>query len=44
VWAVIESLGEAIALMNQGGIDRYQYLYLLTSTLFTAPLYKPMVS
>jgi 3-hydroxyisobutyrate dehydrogenase-like beta-hydroxyacid dehydrogenase len=38
--AVIESLGEAIALVNKGGVDRHAYLELLTSTLFSAPVYK----
>jgi len=38
--AVIESLGEAMALVDKAGIDRHQYLDLLTSSLFTAPLYK----
>ncbi|MBO0751532.1 MAG: NAD(P)-dependent oxidoreductase [Bradyrhizobiaceae bacterium] len=38
--AVIESLGEAMALVDKGGIDRREYLDLLTSTLFTAPIYK----
>ena len=38
--AVIESLGEALALVGKGGIDRQQYLELLTSTLFDAPVYK----
>jgi 3-hydroxyisobutyrate dehydrogenase-like beta-hydroxyacid dehydrogenase len=38
--AVIESLGEAIALIGKGGIDRQQYLEMLTSTLFDAPVYK----
>lgn len=37
---VIESLGEAMALVAKGGIDRQQYLELLTSTLFGAPVYK----
>jgi 3-hydroxyisobutyrate dehydrogenase-like beta-hydroxyacid dehydrogenase len=37
---VIESLGEAIALVGKGGVDPQQYLDLLTSTLFTAPVYK----
>ena len=37
---VIESLGEAMALVNKGGVDRHDYLEILTSTLFTAPLYK----
>ena len=38
--AVIESLGEAMALVEKGGVDRHQYLELLTSTLFNAPVYK----
>jgi 3-hydroxyisobutyrate dehydrogenase-like beta-hydroxyacid dehydrogenase len=38
--AVIESLGEALALIGKGGIDQRQYLDLLTSTLFDAPVYK----
>ncbi len=38
--AVIEALGEAIALVGKGGVDPEQYLELLTSTLFTAPVYK----
>ncbi|HLY54710.1 MAG TPA: NAD(P)-dependent oxidoreductase [Stellaceae bacterium] len=38
--AVIESLGEAMALVGKAGIDRHQYLDLLTSTLFSAPVYK----
>ncbi len=38
--AVIESLGEAIALVGKGGIDRQRYLDVMTSTLFTAPVYK----
>ncbi len=38
--AVIESLGEAMALVGKAGIDRRQYLEILTSTLFTAPVYK----
>ena len=38
--SVIESLGEAMALVSKGGIDRHQYLDILTSTLFVAPLYK----
>ena len=37
---VIEGLGEAMALVGKAGIDRHQYLDLLTSTLFTAPVYK----
>jgi 3-hydroxyisobutyrate dehydrogenase-like beta-hydroxyacid dehydrogenase len=38
--AVIESLGEAIALVGKAGIDRRAYVDLLTSTVFTAPSYK----
>jgi 3-hydroxyisobutyrate dehydrogenase-like beta-hydroxyacid dehydrogenase len=38
--AVIESLGEALALVGKGGIDQQLYLELLTSTLFDAPVYK----
>jgi 3-hydroxyisobutyrate dehydrogenase-like beta-hydroxyacid dehydrogenase len=38
--SVIESLGEAIALVGKGGVDRRKYLDLLTSTLFNAPVYK----
>jgi len=38
--SVIESLGEALALVAKGGIDKRQYLELLTSTLFSAPIYK----
>lgn len=37
---VIESLGEALALITKGGVDRQQYLEVLTSTLFDAPIYK----
>jgi 3-hydroxyisobutyrate dehydrogenase-like beta-hydroxyacid dehydrogenase len=38
--SVIESLGEAMALVGKGGVDRRQYLDILTSTLFYAPVYK----
>jgi 3-hydroxyisobutyrate dehydrogenase-like beta-hydroxyacid dehydrogenase len=38
--AVIESLGEAIALVHKGGIDKHQYVDIMTSTLFGAPVYK----
>jgi 3-hydroxyisobutyrate dehydrogenase-like beta-hydroxyacid dehydrogenase len=37
---VIESLGEAMALVGKAGIDRRAYLDFLTSTLFPAPVYK----
>jgi 3-hydroxyisobutyrate dehydrogenase-like beta-hydroxyacid dehydrogenase len=38
--AVIESLGEAIALVSKAGIDKHEYLEMLTSTLFATPVYK----
>ena len=38
--AVIESLGEAIALARKYGIDAHQYVEFLTNTLFAAPVYK----
>jgi 3-hydroxyisobutyrate dehydrogenase-like beta-hydroxyacid dehydrogenase len=37
--SVIESLGEAIALVGKAGIDRGAYVNLLTSTIFTSPAY-----
>lgn len=37
---VIEALSEAMALIGKAGLDTRQYLDLLTSTLFTAPVYK----
>jgi 3-hydroxyisobutyrate dehydrogenase-like beta-hydroxyacid dehydrogenase len=40
ITAVIEALGEAFALIGKAGIDREQYLDLITSTLFGAPVYK----
>jgi 3-hydroxyisobutyrate dehydrogenase-like beta-hydroxyacid dehydrogenase len=38
--SVIESLGEAMALVGKAGIDRHRFLDILTSTLFTAPIYR----
>jgi len=38
--SVIEALGEAFALIGRAGIDREQYLDILTNTLFGAPVYK----
>ena len=38
--AVIETLGEAFALVSKAGIDRAGYLEILTNTLFAAPVYK----
>ncbi len=40
IGSVIESLGEAMALVSRGGVDKHQYLEILTSTLFTAPVYR----
>ncbi len=40
ITSVIESLGEAMALVNKAGVDKHQYLDILTSTLFGAPIYK----
>ncbi|MBK8176296.1 MAG: NAD(P)-dependent oxidoreductase [Rhodospirillales bacterium] len=37
--SVMESLGEAMALVGKAGIDRRAYLDILTSTLFGAPVY-----
>ena len=38
--SVIESVGEAMALVAKGGVDKSEYLEILTSTLFGAPVYK----
>jgi 3-hydroxyisobutyrate dehydrogenase-like beta-hydroxyacid dehydrogenase len=38
--SVIEALGKAFALIGKAGIDRAQYLDILTNTLFGAPVYK----
>ena len=38
--SVIESLGEAMALVGKAGVDKQQYLEILTSTLFGAPIYQ----
>jgi 3-hydroxyisobutyrate dehydrogenase-like beta-hydroxyacid dehydrogenase len=38
--SVIEAVGEAMALVDKGGVDRSTYLDILTSTLFSAPVYK----
>jgi 3-hydroxyisobutyrate dehydrogenase-like beta-hydroxyacid dehydrogenase len=38
--SMIESLGEALALVAKGGVDQRRYLEILTSTLFDAPVYK----
>ena len=38
--SVIESLGEAMALVGKAGVDKQQYLDVLTATLFGAPVYQ----
>jgi 3-hydroxyisobutyrate dehydrogenase-like beta-hydroxyacid dehydrogenase len=38
--AVIESLGEAVALMRKSGVDPHRFLEVMTNTLFTAPVYR----
>jgi 3-hydroxyisobutyrate dehydrogenase-like beta-hydroxyacid dehydrogenase len=38
--SVIESLGEALALVSHGGIDAATYLEFLTATMFDAPVYR----
>jgi 3-hydroxyisobutyrate dehydrogenase-like beta-hydroxyacid dehydrogenase len=38
--SAIESFGEAIALIGKNGIDREEYLEIMTSTLFGVPVYK----
>jgi len=40
IGSVLEALGEAMALVEKGGVDRKEYLDILTSTLFNAPVYK----
>jgi 3-hydroxyisobutyrate dehydrogenase-like beta-hydroxyacid dehydrogenase len=37
--AVLESLGEAFALMRKSGLEADQFLEVLTSTIFSAPVY-----
>jgi 3-hydroxyisobutyrate dehydrogenase-like beta-hydroxyacid dehydrogenase len=38
--SAIESVSEAVALVAKAGVDRQQYVYILTSTLFAAPAYQ----
>ena len=38
--SVLESLSEVLALVGKGGLNQREYLDFLTSTLFTAPVYK----
>jgi 3-hydroxyisobutyrate dehydrogenase-like beta-hydroxyacid dehydrogenase len=40
IGSVIEALGEAMALVGKAGVDQYEYIDFLTSTLFAAPVYK----
>lgn len=37
---VIESVGEAVALVSKAGVDKQDYVDLITSTLFSAPAYQ----
>ncbi len=37
--ATIEAMGEAMALVEKGGVDRHAYLDFLTRSLFTAPIH-----
>jgi len=38
--SMLESLGEAFALVRKSGLDPHRYLNILTSTLFSAPVYR----
>ena len=38
--SVMESLGEAFALLKKSGVDAGQFLELMTGSLFSAPIYK----
>ena len=40
ITCVIESLAEALALVGKAGLNQHEYLEFLTSTLFSAPVYK----
>jgi 3-hydroxyisobutyrate dehydrogenase-like beta-hydroxyacid dehydrogenase len=40
IGSVIEALGEAMAFVGKGGLDPRQYVEILTSTVFDAPIYK----
>lgn len=40
ITTVIESLAESFALVRKSGLDATQFLEILTSTLFNAPIYK----
>jgi len=41
VASVIESFGEAVALIRKSGVDPARYLAVLTGSLFAAPVYEP---
>jgi len=38
--SAIEAIGEALALVGKGGVDRGLYMEMLTSSIFSAPIYK----
>ncbi|OBG30147.1 NAD(P)-dependent oxidoreductase [Mycobacterium sp. 852002-51057_SCH5723018] len=38
--SAIEAIGEAVALVAKAGVDKQQYVDILTSTLFAAPAYQ----
>jgi 3-hydroxyisobutyrate dehydrogenase-like beta-hydroxyacid dehydrogenase len=40
IGSAIEALGEALAFVGKGGLEARQYVEILTSTLFDAPIYK----
>lgn len=40
ILSVIESLGEAYALLRKSGVEPEKFLEVMTSTLFAAPIYK----
>jgi 3-hydroxyisobutyrate dehydrogenase-like beta-hydroxyacid dehydrogenase len=40
VASVLESLGEAFALVRKSGVDPHRYLDVMTNSLFSAPVYK----
>lgn len=40
VASVLEGLGETFALVRKSGIDPHRYLEIITSSLFSAPVYK----
>src|SRR5262249_59397248 len=37
--SILEALGEAMALIRKAGVDPHRYFELLTSTLFTGPVF-----